>query len=283
MSTSAAPTTAPGSPYSSRRGTERAAARPGCAGRLPRRRGVAGDRDLLDPAQDREPLLRCAERLPVGVLFSRRELLVHPARQYLLDEEVLLQDQLLAHAWRAQPGEQVARAGTHVGPAGERVEVPLADRDPADGIGPAPQQVEAEHRAPVVPDHGDVAQLELIDERLQVGGVVGEPVRYPAFPNGPSRSGPAPRSGPSHHAAARSATGTRTSGCREGTARTARAAGQEGHRRPEHRHRRERRSRRWPGHVSRHNRAPPVMPPVWPAAGLAGRRTVPAAPPSGQR
>ena len=62
-----------------------------------------------------------------------------------------------------------------------------------------------------------------------------------------------------------------------------RTDGQEGQLRLEHRHRRERRSWRWPGHAPRHSSAPPVMPPVWPAAGLAGRRTVLAAPPSGQR
>ena len=59
-----------------------------------------------------------------------------PTGRTCFDEEVLLQDQLFAFAWCAQPGEQVACAGSHVGPAGERVEMTLADRDPADHIGP---------------------------------------------------------------------------------------------------------------------------------------------------
>jgi hypothetical protein len=120
--------------------------------------GVTADRDLLDPAQHREPVPRGPERLPAGVVFSRGERPVHAAGQDLLDEEVLLEHQLLADARRAQPGEQLARPGTHVLPAAERVQVTLADRDPAHHVGPAPQQVEAEHRTPVVPDHGDVAQ-----------------------------------------------------------------------------------------------------------------------------
>jgi transposase InsO family protein len=62
-----------------------------------------------------------------------------------------------ADARRAQPGEQFARPGPHVLPAAERVQVALADRDPAHYVRPA-LQVEAEHRAPVVPYHSDVAQ-----------------------------------------------------------------------------------------------------------------------------